>query len=65
MNNSKLFASADWSGTVKVYDVVSSNGQTGIVQKAETNVGAPIFSMHWVKAGNSPMIVVGCCDGAI
>ena len=61
---STTFATADWSGTVKLYQIASQNGQSGIGQQAEVNVGAPIFSLSWVTTP-SPMIIVGCCDGSI
>ena len=62
-SSSKLFASGDWSGNVAVYDIVSSNNQTGIVQKLKANVNSPIFDLQWTS--NSEMIIVACADGTI
>lgn len=63
--NSNIFATADWTGTVKVYHVLQKgNNVTSIQLKVSIPINCPIFSMHWLFA-SKPLIVVGCGDGSI
>lgn len=64
MPSSKMFASADWTGAIKVYEIISQNGQNGILLKTEINAQVPVFSMHWLMQP-SPMLILGCGDGNI
>ena len=61
--NSNLFATSDWSGKVRIYDIVMNGNSGQLTQKAMFDCKIPILEIYWQL--NNTCIFACCIDGKV
>ena len=56
---SLVFATADWAGDVRIYQVVQNGGSANLNNVKTVNLGGPIFEIEWTEDGSAIIAALG------
>lgn len=59
----QIFATGDWSGDLKIYQVVANGGGCNLNLLKTVNIGAPIFKIDW--SDDNTMIFIALASGKV